>query len=200
MPLVIPNDCANWTLTLTNASGGASSRSSVSLAMRHAANLTQADVGRIANLLRDGLAPRYDNSWLLGPTHVVENQGGPPFNVWDDTGTEAGTHAVAAYAPPAIALIITKQTGLAGRSFRGRLYMPGVDEDNIDETGAINGAEVNAWQTSIDNLRTALLADAAVDDLILLHSEGNPNAGIPTVITSFTVRNIVGGMRPRQRR
>ena len=200
MALVIPNSCANWSLTITNANGGASSRSSIAIAMEHTANLTQADIGRIANLLRDGLTGRYDSSWLLGPTHVVENTGGPVYKVWDDTGTEAGTVAAAADVSPAVALVVSKLTGFAGRSFRGRVYMPGLRETDVDESGAVAGATVNAWQTAFDNLQTALIADAAVEGVILLHNEGNPNAGIPTPVTRFLVRNVIGTMRPRQRR
>lgn len=199
MPLVIPPTYANWTLTLTNSGGGLSGRNSVSIGMEHAAGLTQTDVGRIANLLRDGLTPRYDNTWLLGPTHVVFNNAGT-MQVFDDTGTEAGTHVSIATTPPSVALVVSKNTGLLGPRHRGRMYMPGLDEGQIGEDGIVSGSERNAWQTSIDALFASLVADAAVNQLVLFHDVSTPNANTPDIITSFTVRTTVGNMRPRQRR
>lgn len=157
------------------------------------------DVPRIANLLRDGLTPRYDASWILGPVHVIWNDAGI-FRSGDDTGTEAGTHAAAEYAPPAISFVVTKQTAQAGRRFRGRLYMPGVEESQVLDSGIILGAEVNAWQASMDALFTSVTSDADVTSFALFHDSSTPNAQVATTITSFRVRNVVGSMRPRQRR
>lgn len=199
MSLVIPAGFANFTLTITNAAGGASGVSSVSLGANVSGGLVQADVARIANLLRDGLTPRYDNSWTMGPTHVIWNDGGT-MRVFDDSGTEAGTHAGQSNCPPGIALVVSKNTGLVGARHRGRLYMPGLDENSILESGLVDGTELNAWQTSFNSLYTSLNADASIDALDLFHDESTPGSGTPDVITGFTVRNVVGSMRPRQRR
>lgn len=198
-PLQIPPDYANFKVTLTNADGGISGRSTVALAFHLVAPLIGTDVSRIANLLRDGLTPRYDNSWLLGPVRATENAAGI-LKVWEDTGTEAGTHAAGSYAPPGVALVISKRTGILGRAHRGRLFMPGVEETLINEGGIITGSEVNAWQASIDALQTALIADASIDSIALLHDVSSPFANDPDIVQNFLVRNVVGGMRPRQRR
>lgn len=199
MALVIPPGFANWTVTIQNAAGGASSRSSVSLGLNIPAPFVQADVARIANLFRDGLTPRYDNSWLIGPNHVVYNDAGV-MKVFDDTGTEAGTHGAQSNVPPAVALVVSKNTGLIGARHRGRMYFPGLDEDSVNEDGTIDGAEVNAWQASIDALANSLIADASIVGLDLFHDETTPGANNPDAIVALVVRTVVGSMRPRQRR
>lgn len=199
MPLNIPNNYANFRLTMTNTVAGTSAANSISLAMLTTGTFGQTEVARIANLMRDGLTPRYDSSWIFGPTRVVARFGGL-LVAFDDAGTEAGTHASQGNVPPAVALVVSKYTGGVGRAHQGRLYMPGLDESQVDESGTVTGTEVNNFQGSFDALYTALVADAAVDSLALLHSVGSPLAGAPDIIASFRVRNKVGSMRPRQRR
>lgn len=200
MPLVIPPDNANVIVTMTNAVGGLSGRTSIALGLSLTEVIDQTDVGRISNLFRDGLAPLLDTSWLVGPTHFVVNQEGE-MQVFDDTGTEAGTGGAAQLGTtPAVAVVVSKVTGLLGRAYRGRIYMPGLREADVDESGTITGSVVNTYQSAFDALHTALVADSAVNSPALFHSEGTLHAGEWTNINSFRVRNIVGTMRPRQRR
>lgn len=198
MSLVIPDGYSNWHLTFTNVNGGASAKSTVAFGMATPGALAQADVGRIANILRDGLTGRFDSGWTLGPTHVVE--GGTPPMVWDDTGTEAGTIVIGTDVTPAVALVVSKSTGLLGKPFRGRLYLPGLSEAAVSEAGIVDGTFVNLYQTAFDDLQDDLIADAAVESLQLFHDETSPFANTPTTIQSFVVRNVIGSMRPRQRR
>ena len=197
--LVIPANFANFILTITNTGAGLSSRNSVAFGFDLTAGLTQGDVGRIANLLRDGLTPMYDNAWILGPTHAVEGTGAAPL-VWDDTGTEAGIAGASVYSPPSVSYVVSKRTNIGGRAFRGRMYLPGVQEGDVDEAGIIAGARVNTTQATLDALKVALLADPAIDQLVLFHDDTTPGALAPTTIQSYLVRNVVGNMRPRQRR
>lgn len=199
MALVIPDQRSNWIVTLNNLSGGLSGRSTIAVGTLNDSPLTQTIVNRVANLFRDNLAPLFDTSWLMGPVHVVEGTASTP-KVWDDTGTEAGTHATVACCSPAVAVIVSKQTGLSGRRHRGRLYLPGVPESEVDEAGSLTGGWVNTVQSAFDTLQANLVADAAVNSLDLFHDELTPGASQPDTITSFRVRTIVGTMRPRQRR
>lgn len=200
MPLVIPPTGTNWLVTMTNSSGGLSGRTSIAIGTSYTDALTQTDVDRIANLFRDGLAPLLDTSWLVGPVHAIENNG-EELRVWDNTGTEAGTGGSAQLGvTPAVAVVVSKVTGILGRAHRGRVYMPGLKEADVDESGTITGSVVNTYQSAFDALKTALIADTAVDSLALFHSEGTLAAGTIDEIQSFRVRTIVGTMRPRQRR
>lgn len=198
MPLTIPDFYVNVILTISNSAAGLSARSTISQGFAATAALTQGDVGRIANLFRDNLAPCLDNGFLLGPTHMV--QGAPGSDrVYDDTGTEAGTRGALTYGPPANAFVVSKVSGLAGVRNRGRIYFPGVADNDVGEDGIIVGATVNLLQTQFDALRVALEADAAVDSLCIFHDSTTPVVN-PTVQTGYVVRNVIGTMRPRQRR
>lgn len=199
MPLVVAPGYDNWTVTVQNTGGGASGQNSFSLGTQHTTPLGGTDVSRIANLFRDALTPLLDNGWLLGPVHVVTNVGGV-LQVADDTGTEAGTASAAVYASPAVAHVVTKNTGLLGRSQRGRIYFPGVPEADVDEGGILAGARVNAVTAAFEDLRADLIADAAIDNVVLLHDSESPGDHTPTVIASMFCRTVVGTMRPRQRR
>lgn len=199
MALVIPPNYSNWTITLTNASGGSSAESSVSCGAATNGLLTQTDVNRVANIWRDGLKAGWDSGWTVGPVHVVENDSGV-YKVWDDNTQEAGTATAAVYSPPSVSIIVSKNTGLRGRAHRGRMYMPGVVETSVGEDGRLDSGYVTAWQTLVDNLHTALLADASIFSLSLLHSETSPVANDPDILENFHVQTVVGTMRPRQRR
>lgn len=198
MSLVIPDQHSNWRITINNVAGGLSARSSVSIATKNTADLTQTDVNRIANLFRDGLKVCWDNQWSVGPVHVNETADGS-FKVWDDATTEAGTATANTYLPPAPAYVVSKNTGFAGRSQRGRLYLPGV-QDNVGEDGVLDTTDQSNKQTAMTNLLAAVDADASVDYCVLLHDEETSVEATPTRITSFTVRSLIGTMRPRMRR
>lgn len=199
MALVIPENCANWRITLTNGSGGQSAKNTIAIATDVLDVLSQADMARISNIFRDNLLTLLDNSWIAGPVDVVYRQDGI-LRQANDTGTEAGTHAAEAYAPPAIAHVVQKRTGLVGRSHRGRLYFPGVPEADVGEDGVIDGARVNEVTTAFTDLRTALRGDASITEVLLLHDEDTATDTDFDVVLELGCTTIVGGMRPRQRR
>lgn len=199
MPLNIEPDFANWIIRIRNTGGGISSNNTIAIGTHNVAPLDQTSVARVANLMRDALKTLYDAAWELGPIHVVE--GDSPVNrIWDDTIVEPGTHAADVYAPPNVATIVSKQTGLAGKSLRGRFYLPGVPQGFVGEGGGINPTHVTAVQTAVDLLKSTVIADAAVDYLALFHDEPSSPQVTPHQIDNFLVRTVAGTMRPRLRR
>lgn len=199
MALVIPPGFANWRITLTNGSGGASQKNTIAWATDLDQALTQAEMAAIANIFRDELLVLLDNSWIAGPVDVVYNIGGTLHQA-NDTGTEAGTHSSEAYAPPAIAHVVQKRTGLVGKAHRGRLYFPGVPEADVDESGTLDGSRVNEVTTAFDDLRAALALSTRITGSYLLHDSESPGALPPDLILESPCTTTVGSMRPRQRR
>jgi hypothetical protein len=197
--IYIPSGYGNLTVRIDNSQGGISSRNSVSIGFGITGTPNSATVTRLSGLFRDGFKARYDASWTLGPSRLLWRAGGSLFAL-DDATTTAGTRATSNNAPPANAYVVSKQTALAGRAFRGRLYMPGVVENLVDEAGIMDAADQASWQAAFDAFYTAFNADASVTDLVLLHSVGSPVENFPDVLTRFVVRGTVGSMRPRQRR
>lgn len=115
----------------------------------------------------------------------------------DTGGAVAGT-MTGDLLPPQIALCITLRTAQAGRSFRGRVYVPGFGEGQNTAAGVAQGATgAVAFITAIkSNLITSGLdlgvlsrpAPAAVP----------PRAGFITTVTSIVARDLVWDTQRRR--
>lgn len=99
-------------------------------------------------------------------------------------------------APPAVALVARKSTGLAGRKYRGRLMIPWCAESDIDNNGLVAGAVVTANNAGLAAFLTALGAAgrSQINGMVLLHS----SATTPTAVTGLTLRTTAGTVRKRQ--
>jgi len=117
------------------------------------------------------------------------------INRYVNIGTVTGTHVAFEECPPNVAACVSKDTLLAGRTHRGRFFLPFIDESRVDASGKLFVAYQSALQTAMGNLYTAFssggggnLATPAV-----LHTSGEP----PTPIVSFSVQTIVSTQRRR---
>lgn len=71
-----------------------------------------------------------------------------------------GTGAASAL-PPGVALVISERTAQAGRGFRGRIYLPGLDSVALTAaTGAASAAANTAAVNFVTAVQTALTASA----------------------------------------
>lgn len=121
----------------------------------------------------------------------------------NETGLDAtyalltGGGNIASTVPPQVAVLVTKHTAFGGRKGRGRMFVPGVVEGDIDAGGNLGAAQVADWQARMTAFRTAIIGLSSVDDLVLLHSgEGE----VPTPITSLNVSSKVATQRRRLRK
>lgn len=102
--------------------------------------------------------------------------------------------------PPApnTSLLFKKTTGLRGKAFQGRMYVPGgyCDEGEISSGGIIDNTthdEIEAlWQGALADMLTAL----GGDNLCLFHN--NP-ATAPTVLTDLSLEPMIATQRRRLR-
>lgn len=114
-------------------------------------------------------------------------------------GATAGTGA-AAEVPAGVALCVTLKTAMAGRGYRGRCYLPGLDTTAVT---AATGAIVPAANTAAVNFITAVQTALAASGITLAIAEPPRNAytslitgvNIPqrsatvTPVTSITTRS-----------
>lgn len=112
-------------------------------------------------------------------------------------GTTVGGEAPGLPATPNCAYLAQKLTAFGGKAGKGRMYIPGVPEPQMDGAGNLDGT----WRA---NLQTALnLSLAAFDTAnvpwVLLHQAGSP-LSVPTPITSITVASRIATQRQRLRR
>lgn len=98
---------------------------------------------------------------------------------------------------PAVSMLVQKRTLTGGRAGRGRMFVPGIQEDHFDASGQMDGADVTAYNTAWSDFRNALLALDFVP--VVLHGDDSPLT-TPTVITAFQVSATAATQRRRQRR
>jgi len=111
-------------------------------------------------------------------------------------------------APVSTAIIIAKRTGTSGRRYRGRMYVPAVNDTLVDIGGNLDPTVAAAYQAEIDDVLPDLAAKPQAIQMVLLHSKGwdgavepaDPgNAPAPTVVTSLVVQPRIGTQRRRIR-
>lgn len=110
------------------------------------------------------------------------------------TGQGGGT---AGACPPNVAVLVHKLTPYGGRTGRGRMYLPGIPEENVDSGGNISSSWLADRQSNLNSFWAELVA--ADLDPVLLHSEETAVSD-PFVITSFAVQSKVATQRRRLRR
>jgi hypothetical protein len=111
----------------------------------------------------------------------------------------AGTNASPSL-PNNVALVVTKRTASRGRSFRGRIYHPGLVESQV-VGNTVNPSDVTAilgrwgWFQLI-NLPVAV--DEGIMVVVSRHFEGQPRTtGVTTIVTSLTSDGTVDSQRRR---
>lgn len=115
----------------------------------------------------------------------------------DTGGAVAGT-ATGDILPPQIALCITLRTAQAGRSFRGRVYLPGFGETSNTVLGVVSSTTTMvAFVTAV---KSALVASSL--DLGVLSRPAPaatpPRSGFVTTVTSIVARDAVWDTQRRR--
>jgi hypothetical protein len=136
------------------------------------------------------------------------NETGPSFL---STTVQAGLATAMGASAPSV--LVRKNTALGGRRGRGRIYLPGISESNIDPGGYLNGTYLASVQSNFVSLMTDWLTINCVPTVThsanLIDNPSPPPFQIPdptwvpigpTVVTSFSVQAQVATQRRRQRR
>lgn len=143
------------------------------------------------------------SSWRFDSVKVLFRSGA---NLYEGLapGTGAGPASATAF-PPQVALVVSKRTGIVGRQYRGRWFIPGVmTEATANDQGLLPTSAVtfynNLWAVFLTSLATAATATEAQVEAYLLH--GPPKTGVepdPTRIMSMITSPTVGTQRGRLR-
>jgi hypothetical protein len=109
--------------------------------------------------------------------------------------------AAGSIVPQNTAYLVHKRSGTGGRGGRGRMYLPGVGESVVDNTGNVSAGKLNGLQTAL-NLFIVELADGPdIEDMVILHnSPGAYALAAPTRVTSLVIDPVVATQRRRLRR
>lgn len=146
-----------------------------------------------------------DETTLSGVQVVVGQDGVEPVRAFHPqvgmTGNSSGEKL-----PQNCAALIRKNTALGGRRNQGRMFLPGIlDENEVNQVGVIASFSVSAFQVAA----AAMLADLTSGEqagatpvpspMYLLHSEGGSTLPPPTIVTSLTADNVISTQRRRLR-
>lgn len=158
------------------------------------------------NAFYAGMGNYMDSHVTFGRCRAVIGQdGGDPLLDEYDGGENGGSSRES--PPPAIAVLINKNTGVGGRRNRGRMFMPWyAPEGSISEAGTMTTGVLGSIRSSA-NIMLANLTGTAddinppewdlLDGMVILHG---PLLGPPTPVTSLTVSATVSTQRRRQLR
>jgi hypothetical protein len=103
---------------------------------------------------------------------------------------------------PQISVLIRKRTGLLGRQYRGRMYMPAPPEVDVESDGSYDSAALADMQSLVDGFVTDVGGIGSLDGLFLLHAEGSatPPTGLLPQPLGLSVEPFVATQRRRSKR
>lgn len=135
------------------------------------------------------------NQVSFADVNVTLNVGGTLTDGISDQAPVAGGDTSAPLSPQ-VSVLIRKITGVLGRHFRGRMYIPGVSIDKCDANlGFLNNTALGAFDAATDDWQTAL--GTAGYQLAILHR----NVVVPpTLVTDLEVIPQVATQRRRNRK
>lgn len=108
--------------------------------------------------------------------------------------------ASGASTPPNTSVLVHKNTETTAGKRKGRLYLPGAPEAEIDEDGMLSTTLKTAWTTALNDF-FAGLSGAADNELVVVHFAGPTDAtGEVSVVTSLTVDPKMATQRRRLRK
>ena len=169
--------------------------------------ITQARSDAIADAWGDGPVSqmcsqiRYDRMHML----VGLSSSVAEFTSFDGrNGALTGNQMV----PLDTAIVVKKLTGLAGRRFRGRLYLPGIPEGAVDDAGILLSSYVTSLASAFSLLLTRFAAFTIPAMQIALLHRPITKPAVPeytlesieaTEVTAFAVESQIGTQRTRIR-
>lgn len=151
----------------------------------------------------DGVGFGIDNiypQWTFVRVAVTWNQGGVLYS-GEFIANEEGTNSANEVPPANVSMIVKKRTGIAGKKFRGRMYIPclSLAEASVDDAGNIDPSRYDELKADVDNWFTQLGGIDNVNAIVLFHDETTPGDKTPTPISSFQLEAMVATQRRRLR-
>lgn len=146
------------------------------------------------NLL-DLLKTQQGTAWRWDEIRGLTVNTSPPMADLYNTGFPLTGQAATELVPYQVAIVVSTKTAYAGRSYRGRNYIPGMTEASFT-AGLVTSATGNSIQTYYDDLVAALGASGAnVDYMWVVWSEKLQSYN---GITDTIVRDVPGVIRRRR--
>jgi len=108
--------------------------------------------------------------------------------------------ASGAATSPNVAVLVHKNCETTAGKRKGRLYLPGAPEAEIDEDGMLSTTLKTAWTTALNDFYAGL-SGAGGNQLVVVHFTGASDvSGEKSIVTSLTVDPRVATQRRRLRK
>jgi hypothetical protein len=141
-------------------------------------------------------------SWIDATLYALDGPGSPVL-VYSNTGTLTGSLAGGIY-PPNVSICVSFRTGLSGRSYRGRLYFPGMPNVAPVSGGFTDAGSIAFWLPRMQALRTRLITAGYQLCIVSLYSGKNLDGskkprlvGLATPVTTVLMDRRVDSQRRR---
>jgi len=141
------------------------------------------------------MMPDLATDLVLIAAHVVRNAGGT-LEEGNSTSAPAPGGSANVPVPANTSILIRKGTGLIGRHFQGRMYVPGCPRTDTDSAGSVlTSVSVGGFQADAAGLLGHLTTDFV--QMYLLHR--SPTVA-PTVVTGLSVESRLATQSRRLRK
>lgn len=164
--------------------------------------LTPAQGAALMTAVGNALVPIWDSNVTQTGFHALIGNDGPAMAL-DVTSAHVGTGTAMQMSPPNVTYLVKKTTAFAGRAYRGRIYLPFVDNISISEAGAISGPTLTRLETAVAALMAApgTGSSTGVSGWWLLHrAEEGETPPAPTQIVALAAESVVATQRRRLER
>lgn len=143
----------------------------------------------------DNVLPLQSNFYQLVRVDGVFGDASGDIPISSTAGAVTGGDADGSL-PQNCSVLVQKLTALGGRRNKGRFYVPGLSETDVDNTGAILTTPLAAWNTAVNNLQLGLESDSFLDRLVIFHSTAPLT---PTIVSDLRVDGRIATQRRRLR-
>lgn len=165
-------------------------------------SLTVANLSSLFTATANALKPLWPTSVHMTDMHALVGSDGPPGAV-DTSGDVTGSRVGVSLSPPNVTYIISKRTAFAGRQYRGRLFLPFVNENQVNGAGVLDAGELTVLggvAVALDNVPTGT-PSAGVASWVVLHREPLTGATpLPTTVANHLASSKVATQRRRMER
>lgn len=187
MPLNIPP--TYYEIAFTHVPATSTRPAVVTLGVHYLGSDVHSDFNTVAGAWASSVLHSIADSWSFTQATIRDAVGNVQTNVASVSG--GTSHAP---ATPNIAFLCHKITALGGRRNHGRMYLPGVSEQDVDGVGNVVGSKI----TELTSNMNAFLASMATANFFwtLLHN----GAVAPTPITSYQWETLAATQRRRMRK
>jgi hypothetical protein len=117
-----------------------------------------------------------------------------------DNGAAVPGTATGDPLPPQIAQCVTLRTASAGKSFRGRIYLPGYTEAASDTSGQVSVAARTAAAAFVNAINSALNGSAMALAVMSRPNSATGKVGFSTTVTLVQLRDAIWDTQRRRAR